>query len=324
MHHKTGQRRREPARAALVLAAITLLAACAAPASPHAGRAETASPGTETARLTGTAASPTATTRRTAPAVRKVLVFVEENHSLGEMRAGMPYTFSLAKRYGYATDYRALTHPSLPNYLGIAGGRTAGVADDNSPSAHELTGRSVFSQALAHHKTAAVYAESMPSSCATEPSGRYAVKHNPWAYFVNERTACAKHDVPFGRFAGAVSHGRLPNVGMVIPNLCHDAHDCGLGAADRWFRRAMRDVLAGPDWQSGHLAVVLTADEDDSAHGNRILTVVINPTQHHHVVTNRLSHYSLTRLLEDVVGAPHLHHASTAPSMSRAFGLHLG
>ncbi len=49
-----------------------------------------------------------------------------ENHSIGQMRAGMPYTASLAERYGYATDYRAVRHPSLPNYLAVAGGaRTA-------------------------------------------------------------------------------------------------------------------------------------------------------------------------------------------------------
>src|SRR5450759_2614287 len=59
--------------------------------------------------------------------VTKVLVFVEENHSLNEMKAQMPYTFNLATRYGYASNYKAIGHPSLPNYLAIAGGSTFGV-----------------------------------------------------------------------------------------------------------------------------------------------------------------------------------------------------
>ncbi|MGN6130462.1 MAG: alkaline phosphatase family protein, partial [Nocardioidaceae bacterium] len=123
-------------------------------------------------------------TSAAAPAVRKVLVVVVENHSLSQMRQEMPYTFSLAKRFGYAEDYHAITHPSLPNYLAIAGGQTYGVSDDDSPSAHPLHGPSVFSQALAQGHTAGLFAEDMPTPCALQPSGDYAVKHNPWAYFV--------------------------------------------------------------------------------------------------------------------------------------------
>jgi acid phosphatase len=86
----------------------------------------------------------------------------------------------------------------------------------------------------------------------------------------------------------------------------------------------MADVLAGPDWQSGHLAVVLTADEDDSSQGNTVLTVVIHPSQQGNVVSTPLDHYSLTRLAEDVVGAPHQNNAATAPDAATAFGLPVG
>ena len=52
-------------------------------------------------------------------------MFVVENHSLEEMRAQMPWTYRLGHEYGYATDFRALTHPSLPNYLALWSGSTA-------------------------------------------------------------------------------------------------------------------------------------------------------------------------------------------------------
>jgi len=253
--------------------------------------------------------------------VTKLLVVVEENHSLAQMRSGMPYTFRLAKRYGYATSYHAITHPSLPNYLALAGGKTYGVSNDADPSAHRLTGRSVFGQALAHHRTATLYAQSMPSHCDTASNAPYAVKHNPWAYFVKERRQCRAHDVGMRRFGRDVAAGRLPAVGMVVPDLQHDAHDGTLRAADAWFRSLMGRVFAGPDWQSGHLAVVLTADEDDGSLGNRVLTVVIHPSQRHHVVTRRLDHYSLTRLYDEAAHLPLLNHARTAPSMAKAFGL---
>ena len=259
-----------------------------------------------------------------APKVTKLLVFVEENHSLSQMKRGMPYTFGLAKKYGYATNYVAMTHPSLPNYIAIASGRTYGIHDDRDPSAHRLSGRSVFGQALAKHRSAATYAQSMPRTCATTPSGPYGVKHNPWAYFVDERRGCRAHDLPMTQFGGDVSAGRLPRVGMVIPDLNHDAHDGTLKSADAWFKSAMSKVFAGRDWRSGHLAVVLTADEDDRAHGNRVLTVVIHRSQRHHVVTQRLNHYSLTRLYDEAAGLPYLHGARTATSMARAFGLPVG
>lgn len=86
----------------------------------------------------------------------------------------------------------------------------------------------------------------------------------------------------------------------------------------------MTSVFAGPDWKSGHLAVVLTADEDDSTQANTALTVVIHPSQRGHVVSTALDHYSLARLAEGVVGAAHLNNASTAPNAATAFGLPLG
>jgi acid phosphatase len=269
------------------------------------------------AREVTTGSAPAAT-------VTKLLVVVMENHSLSQMQGGMPYTFGLAKRYGYATDYHAITHPSLPNYLAITGGSTYGVRDDKPPAAHRLTGRSVFGQARAHGRTAATYAESMTSACARSNDGRYAVRHNPWTYFARERRGCRAGDHALPAFTRAVRGGTLPRVGMLVPNVCHDAHDCDLATADAWFQARMTQVFAGPDWKAGRLAVVLTADEDDRASGNVVLTVVIHPSQDHHVVTTRLTHYSLTRLYDEVAGLPYLRKAASAPSMARAFGLPVG
>ena len=264
-----------------------------------------------------------ASAARTPPPVTKLLVFVEENHSLDQMRAGMPYTAELAERYGYATDYRAIRHPSLPNYIAVAGGSTYGVQDDGAPTSHRLTGRSVFGQALRHGKTAATYAQSMPVRCGRSNSGAYAPKHNPWTYFARERTACMGHNRGMAAFTADARTGRLPNVGMVVPDLEHDAHDGSLATADAWFRAQMAKVFAGPDWKAGRLAVVLTADEDDREHGNSVLTVVIHPSQVHHVVTTPLTHYSLTRLYGEVAGLPFLRNAAPAASMAAAFSLPL-
>ena len=259
--------------------------------------------------------------------VTKLLVVMVENHSLDEMSHDMPYTFGLAKKYGYATAYTSLTHPSLPNYLGIAGGDMFGVTDDGPPSEHDVSGDSVFGQALAAGRTARVYADGIPAPCSLTDGGeRYAVKHNPWAYFTDEHDACEHDDVGLDHLASDVAAGALPNAGLLVPNLCHDAHDddCDLGDADEWMKQNVGLVLSGRDFESGHLAVVVTADEDDHSQDNKVLTTVFHPSLHGKVVGTPLTPYSLTRLYDDVLGAPYLRAAASAPDLAKAFGLDVG
>jgi hypothetical protein len=262
------------------------------------------------------------------PRITKVLTVVEENHGLQSASRGMPYLASLAAAYGSTTGYGSLTHPSLPNYLAMAGGSTFGVQDDAGPSSHPLSGPSVFDVALSAGRTAATYAESMTRPCQTTSAGPYAVKHNPWAYFSDPgpRQACLGHDVPAGTPAGgalrsAIARGALPQVGLLVPDLCHDAHDCSLATADAWLRGWMQLLLAGPDYRAGRLAVVITFDEVDGGGSGHLLTAVVAPALHRTVVDTSLSHLSWARWMTDLVGARPLRSAGGATSLGRAFGL---
>jgi acid phosphatase len=263
-----------------------------------------------------------------APHPSKVLVIVEENHSASSATQGMPDLAAEARNYGYATDYRAATHPSLPNYLALAGGSTFGVNDDHGPASHQIPGASVFDQAVSAGRSARVYAEGMGSNCQLSSSGDYAVKHNPWAYFsdASARAGCNRYDVPSGSTtSGAlvsdIRAGRLPTVGMLVPNLCNDAHDCSLATADTWLKQWLTAIRTGPDWTSGRLAVVVTFDENDGGSPNNVLTVVISKRTSHVVVKTRLTHYSWTRYANDLLGLPPLRGAATATSLKTAFDL---
>ena len=241
----------------------------------------------------------------------------------------MPYLYSQATKYGYATRYSAITHPSLPNYLSIALGSSFGIIDDNPPTAHPQSPPDVFGETLAAGRTAKSYQESMPSNCATADSGAYAVKHNPWAYVGSERTQCLANDVASGTATSGALHtdivaGTLPNVGEVTPNLNDDAHDGSLATADAWLKGWLTLVYASPDWASGQLALVITADEDDHSQGNTVLTTVIHPSQHGHIVTRALTHYSLTTLLTRVGHAACIANGCGAASLAAAFGLPIG
>jgi acid phosphatase len=247
---------------------------------------------------------------------------VVENHSLDQMRADMPFTAGLAQTYGYASHYQALTHPSLPNYLAMTGGSTYGVTDDGPPSVNGTHEASVFGRALALGRTAGLYAEGMPGNCALTDGGTsYAVKHNPWAYHLDERASCDRYDVPLTELPAAEAAGRLPDVGMVIPDLCHDAHDCGLDTADAWLRDEIGRVMSGPDWKSGRLAIVITADEDDRRQDNLVLTVVMHPGLHGVVVDTPLTHYDLAGSYLAVIGDGPLANASPGSSLLAAFGV---
>jgi acid phosphatase len=258
----------------------------------------------------------------------KVLTIVEENHGAGSAAKGMPYLKGLAQRYGVATRYRSLTHPSLPNYLAMAGGTSAGVHDDAAPARHRLRSASVFDVALAHGRTATTYAESMPRPCAQVGGGQYAVKHNPWAYYssASSRTNCARYDVPAGtpaagRLHDAIARGTLPQVGLLVPNLCNDAHNCSLRTADAWLRSWLPVIMSGRDWRSGRLAVVVTFDEVEGGGGGYLLTAVLSPRLHGVRVGTSLSHLSWCRWMTDLAGAPPLPGAARATSLGRAFGL---
>lgn len=254
--------------------------------------------------------------------VTKLLVFVEENHSFDEMASGMPFLRRLAEKYAYASDYHASLSNSLPNYLIMIGGSPLGQPNNLPPSDRPVYGTSIFGQALRAGRSVKVYADGMPTPCATENGGQdYVVRHNPWPYFVDERSACLEDDVTTGSLAGDAASGRLPDAGMVVPNLVHDAHDGTLAQADAWLAPRVAEVMRGPDWRSGRLAIVITADEDDGEHDGHVLTVVAARYAGRGAVATPLDHFSLARLYDEVLGLPPLRGAAAASSMARAFGI---
>src|SRR5712691_8620345 len=67
------------------------------------------------------------------PAFDHIFTIVMENTSGSSIignTAEAPYLNSLATQYGATTNYAAISHPSLPNYLALTAGSTLGVTDD--------------------------------------------------------------------------------------------------------------------------------------------------------------------------------------------------
>src|SRR5436190_22967496 len=77
----------------------------------------------------GPTALPSATSAPARPGSH-VFVVVMENRDYATALA-QPYTTQLAHRYAVATNYHAIAHPSLPNYLALTSGATFGISDDD-------------------------------------------------------------------------------------------------------------------------------------------------------------------------------------------------
>jgi phosphatidylinositol-3-phosphatase len=249
---------------------------------------------------------------------------MEENHSLQQVfPGGMPYLWHLAQRYGYATGWSDVGHPSLPNYLAIFAGSSFGNPADCAPAPGcTYPAPTVFGQALARGETARAYEESMPQPCDLGYSGNYDVNHNPWAYFPAERASCRAFDVPAGSpgqgaLSSAVRAGMLPNVALLTPNLMHDGHDGSLAQADAWLHAWIPVVMSGPDWRSGRLTIVVVFDEGETT--EQVPFVLMDPRLHGAVLRAQVNHYALTRLIDEIIGAVPLRHAAGAAGVARAF-----
>jgi hypothetical protein len=122
---------------------------------------------------------------------------------------------------------------------------------------------------------------------------QYATRHNPFVYFhsvIDDPARCDTHVVPLGTVTVGTNgapdtfNGHLaqdlstpattPDFSFISPNLCTDGHDAtcagtnteggtagGLTAANIWLKHWMPLIMNSPAYRSGHLLVVLTADE---------------------------------------------------------------
>jgi len=325
-----------PIRLLVVLAALA--AAASADARPDAPHAVARTPQPLCGALSGQPA-----------AVTRVIVIVMENHSYGDLigpagsaaAARAPYlNGTLKKGCGLATNYHAVTHPSLPNYIALVAGTTGGISSDCT--ACTTSAGSLFEQLRQNGRGWRVFAESMPSNCSGAGTSRYVKRHNPPTYFPRLAADCARWDVamggaPAGGFATALRNDWLRAYTMVVPDMCNDMHDCPIAPGDAWLSRWIPRIAATASYQQGHTVVLLTWDEGEGTGyvgGVDCLAHLGNPSCHVPALVisattpagarsaTLFSHYSLLRTAQALLGMPRfLGRAATSAGMRRAFGL---
>ncbi|HUJ29590.1 MAG TPA: alkaline phosphatase family protein [Myxococcales bacterium] len=75
------------------------------------------------------------------PRLDHVFVVMMENHGYSQIigNPNAPFVNEYARRANLATNYFAVAHPSLTNYLEVTGGSNFGVLNDNAPDWHDAS-----------------------------------------------------------------------------------------------------------------------------------------------------------------------------------------
>ena len=235
------------------------------------------------------------------------VIVMMENLSYGEVigNPSAPFLNGLARRGALFTNSHAVAHPSEPNYLALFSGSTHGVTDDSCPL--RFTGPNLASELMAAGHTFAGYAEDLPGTGSPVCSlGEYARKHVPWVNFTTVPRSASR---PFTAFP-AGDYARLPTVSFVIPNLCHDMHDCPVATGDAWARAHIGPYAA---WaMTHHSLLIVDWDENDGSPGNQIPTIfagqMVRPGRYDHMITE----YSVLRTIEGLYRLAALGRARTA------------
>jgi len=258
-----------------------------------------------------------------------IFVIVEENTEFPDLLGNpeLPTLNDLAQRFGQATSYYGVAHPSEPNYVALVGGNTYDIADDEPYPGHQIANPSLVDEFEQAGLTWKGYFQSLPAAgfagtCApSENECRYASKHNGFLNFTHvsgDPTELAKL-VPDTVLGEDLVAGRVPNLSFIVPDQCHDLHglpqcpdsDANRAAADRYLGDTVTAITRAAMWTQGRNAIVITFDEGTSnagccdaiPGGGQVLTVV---------VTNRLAgplldptpanHYALVATIEQAFG----------------------
>jgi phosphatidylinositol-3-phosphatase len=207
------------------------------------------------------------------PNFKHVVVVVFENHEASSIAGSSdaPTFNALARRYARLTNYDAVAHPSLPNYLALVSGSTQGISSDCTDCV--VGARSLADTLEAVGKTWKTYAEDLPYPGFTGGSdGRYAKKHDPFLYFRDVADSRARRDrvVPFRQLGRDLTEHRLPDFSLVIPNLCNDMHDCSVATGDAWLKAHVVPLLHSPELRGGVVFVIFDEGTSDPGGGGRI------------------------------------------------------
>jgi len=288
---------------------------------------------------------------RPAPVARydHIFVIVEENHSYTDVigNPATPNLNALARTYGIATNYFAVTHPSEPNYVALLGGSPFTVANDNAYYINQVAAPSLISELDQSGVSWKAYLQSLPhpgyqgicypANCngAPDKDPLYVSKHDGIQNFTTSLNATDwSRQVPIGQLSHDLGTGEVPAFSWVIPDECRDQHgdppyciDSGtpggtdpqdqrlLTVGDRYLGQLVAQITGASFWAKGNNAIDIVYDEGDDnvGGGGRVANIVITSHGPRHVQdATSYSHYSLLLTIQQNFGVTCLQHSCDA------------
>ena len=211
-----------------------------------------------------------------------VFIIMMENTGYDTLIGNPNATFinAAASKYGLATNYFGVTHPSQPNYIAATSGSTNGVADDSDTT---IDVANVVDQLDAEGKTWKAYMQSY-SLCATKldhacGNQLYERKHNPFVSYQNVQSNPARmaNIVDFSQFATDLASGQVADYIWISPDQCHDMHGrastpddpCDfsqvpalIAAGDSFLLDTVSAIMNSKAW-TGNSVIFIAWDESD-------------------------------------------------------------
>ncbi len=266
-----------------------------------------------------------------------VFVIMMENTGYDSLigNPNAPWINAAAEKYGVATNYYGVTHPSQPNYIAATSGSTNGVPNDNDITVNVP---SIVDQLESHHKTWKAYMESY-SLCTTPldhacGNQLYERKHNPFISYLDVQSNPARvaNIVDFSQLNADLASRDLANYVWISPNQCNDMHGRAATPADpcdfsqvpslihtgdTFLKDTVGNIMESRAWTDNSV-IFVTWDESDftgsgpfgfgdtsgccdaNPGGGHVLTLVITHDQHHARQSDEaFNHYSMLRTIQD-------------------------
>jgi phosphatidylinositol-3-phosphatase len=233
--------------------------------------------------LTSPAHSARADNRKDLKNFQHVFVIMMENTGFDSLigNPNAPFINQAAQKYGLATNYFGVTHPSQPNYIAATSGSTNGVANDNDTT---VDVPNIVDQLEAHGKTWKAYMQSL-SLCATKfdhscGNQLYERKHNPFVSYADVASNPARmaNIVDLSQLSTDLANNTVPNFVWISPDQCNDMHGrftldpndlCGfshvqslIATGDAFLHSTVSAIMSSPAW-TGNSVIFITWDESD-------------------------------------------------------------
>jgi hypothetical protein len=213
---------------------------------------------------------------------KHVFVIMMENTGYNALigNANAPFVNAAASKYGLATDYFGVTHPSQPNYIAATSGSTNGVTDDNDTT---IDVPNIVDQLQAKHKTWKAYMQSY-SLCVTPldhacGNQLYERKHNPFISYQDVQNSPARvaNIVDFTQLSTDLASGHVADYVWISPDQCHDMHGRGstpadpcdfsqiqalIASGDAFLKSTVRAITHSKAW-TGNSVIFIAWDESD-------------------------------------------------------------